>query len=324
MSDRVVVSAISVPVHPRRLNPEAGLRIFHLTGSQCLIGWVEGQRSFRAGVLDLDTGELSGAAPITGALTAFLADDRVLWLLTSYGLQEVDRGTFTVRRSVQTGLPKHPSRLLRVAPHHALVVSKYGQSHPIIDLHSMGIAGRVRVPEPSVSVPMGDAAALLSLRYGIRRRLTPDMKLTGGADTIPRGIGAIHNGDNAVLVTATPKPTASIVVDAGLDAARYVDVAPTGTLAWVGATGNATIASEPAGVSWIHGATARGDLVCSDGSFPDGITRLSVLASDGYTLRASHAFTRKAGMIAVLPNSAVLSSPSLFGDPRSELELIRW
>ncbi|GAA3010639.1 hypothetical protein [Microbacterium aurantiacum] len=174
MSDRVALSTVPAPVSRRRLNPRAGLRIFHLTGQQCVIGWVEGQRSFRAGVLDVGTGELLGAAPIIGDLTGFLADERVLWLLTSFGLQEIDRESFGIRRSLKSGLPKYASRLLPVAPHHALVVAKYSQSHPVIDLRTMSITGRVRIPEPSIAMPASGATVLLSLRYGVRRALRPE------------------------------------------------------------------------------------------------------------------------------------------------------
>lgn len=324
MSVPIVVSRVPLPVQPRRLNPEAGLRVLHLAGSQCLVGWVEGQQSFRAGVLDVGTGTLNGAVPIKGELTGVLADDRVLWLLTSYGLQEIDRESFVVRRSLRAGLPKYAARLLPVAPHHALVVVKYGQSHAIVDLRTMSITRRVRVPEPAVAIAVDGGTALLSLRYGIRRLLTAESRLAGGADPIPLGTGAVLDGERAVFVTARPKPTARTIVEVGLDPDRYVDVAPTGTVAWLGGDGTATSAPAPAQVSWIHGRTSDGDLVGTDGSLADGISRLSILAADGHTLRVSHDFSRKAGMIAVLPDSAVLSTPRLFGDPRSEFELLRW
>lgn len=320
----VVVSRVPLPVQPRRLNAEAGLRVLHLAGSQCLVGWVEGQQSFRAGVLDVGNGTLNGAVPIKGELTGVLADDRVLWLLTSHGLQEIDRELFVVRRSLRAGLPEYAARLLPVAPHHALVVVRYRQSHAIVDLRTMSITKRVRVPEPAVAVAVEGGTALLSLRYGIRRHLTDELKFAGGADPIPMGTGAVRDGERAVFVTAPRKPTAKIIGEVGLDPDRYVDVAPSGTVAWLGGDGIATRAPAPAQVSWIHGRTSGGDLVGTDGSLADGISRLTVLAADGHTVRGSHDFSRRAGMVAVLPGSAALSTPGLFGDPRSAFELLRW
>lgn len=119
---------------------------------------------------------------------------RVIWLLTNYGLQEVDRETFSVLRTLRAGLPKYASRLLSVGPHHALVVVAYGQSHALVNLKTMTVARRTRVPEPDVALPADEETVLLSLRYGIRTRLTADLGKIARGDAVPRGTGASQDG----------------------------------------------------------------------------------------------------------------------------------
>lgn len=128
----------------------------------------------------------------------------------------------------------------------------------------------------------------------------------------------------AVYVTGAAKEGSAIVRDAGLDPDRYVDLEPTRTLAWLGAEGRAAVASVDAGVSWVHGVCGTGEIVASDGTLPDGIGRLVILDANGQTQNAVHEFSERAGMLAVLPESAVLATPRLFGDSRGHFELLRW
>ena len=318
------ISAVPLPVASRKLNPQAGLRVFHLVGARCLVGWVEGQQSYRAGVLDVADGSLQATAPLVGDLTGHLADEQLLWLLTNYGLQEVDRESFSVRRTLRAGLPKYATRLLRIDHDHALVVVKYGQSHALVNLRTMSIARRIRIPEPDIALPTDDGAMLLSFRYGVRRRLTADLRAIAGGDAIPRGTGASLDRDRAVFVTAVPKPSAAVVRDVGLDPHRYVDLEATGTVGWLGPCGPAVLAAGSAEIGWIHGQTANGDIVASDGNRAGGIGRLVILRPDGQTQRAFHEFPLSAGMVAVLSDSAAVASPRYFGDARSNFELLRW
>ncbi|QKJ18935.1 hypothetical protein [Microbacterium hominis] len=324
MLDHVAVADVPLPIPSRRLNAEAGLRAFPLAGAECVVGWVEGRQSYRAGVLDASDGSLRGAAPIRGALAGHLADDRFVWMLTDYGLQEVDRETFSVLRTLRAGLPKYASRLLAVGPHHALVVVKYGQSHSLVNLQTMTITHRIRVPEPAVALPADEETVLLSLRYGIRARLAADFGKIIRRDAVPRGTGASVDGVRAIYVTGVPEEPSALVREVGLDPERYVDLAPTGTLAWLGADGLAAVASVDAGVSCVHGVCTSGEIVASDGDPNSGISRLVVLDADGQTPTAAHEFREKAGMLAALPESAVLATPRLFGDARGGFELLRW
>ena len=318
------ISAVPLPVASRKLNPQAGLRVFQLAGTRCLVGWVEGQQSYRAGVLDVGDGTMQETAPLIGDLTGHLADEQLLWLLTSYGLQELDRESFSVRRSLRAGLPKYATRLLRIDQDHALVVVKYGRSHALVNLRTMSIVRRIRVPEPDIALRADDVTTLLSFRYGVRTRLTDDLRLVAGDEVIPRGTGPSLDRDLAVFVTAIPKPPAAIVEDVGLDPDRYIDLEATGTIGWLGPSGPAVLAAGSAGIGWIHGQTMNGDIVASDGNKAEAMSRLVVLAPDGYTKRASHDFPSKAGMVAVLSGSAAVASPRYFGDARSNFELLRW
>lgn len=299
------------------------MRVFPLAESQVLVGWVEGSRSYRAGILDVSDGSLKGSASLAGDLLGFLADDRLIWLLTSHGLHEVDRDSFSVLRTLRAGFPRHSTRMLRVGDSHVLVVVKYGQSHALVDLRAMSIVRRVRVPEPEIALREGDDAVLLSLRYGVRVHFSVHSRAKLDADAVPRGMGAALDAGRAIFVFGVPRPPSRTVDESGLDADRYVDLEPSGTITWLGSTGPSTSAPRSAGVSWVHGRTGDGGIVASDGGPTDAITRLVLLSPDGFTPRASYEFPSKAGRIALLGDSSALASPRLFGDPRTTFELVR-
>jgi len=318
------LSTLPIPVSASKLSEGTRLSAFHLSGNVCLVGWLEGTRSFRAGLLDTSTGALAHPTAVKGDLVGYLADEEHLWVLTDHGLHQHDRDTMVVSGTLRTGMPKYPARMLRLGPHHALIVTKYGQSHPVIDLRSLTIERRLRVAEPEVALLSDTGASLFSFRYGRLRTLGPDMTLSKQTEEIPLGIGAICDDDRVAFVSGAPEPPAAIITRAGLDTDRFADIEPDGMVTWISTDGTISTAAENVGIARLHGRSSNRDLIGSDGSVPGGFFSVSILRPDGASIRHLVPMRSRSERLAILEDSRLLICPRIFGDLPAEFVLLEW
>ena len=159
----------------------------------------------------------------------------------------------------------------------------------VVDLATMSVVRRAKIPGPDLSVPLGQGVAVFSLTYAQCRAHDRDGRALGRTRAIPRGNSAVVDGDSIVSLRAKAVPWTHGAEDVIAEKNR-------GT--WEDPEPGDTVQLESQGSLCrldVHGT------VLSEG--PDlGLTRLIDVAPDGRLLARRGEVRDPSEMVVIAPD----------------------
>jgi hypothetical protein len=211
---------------------------------------------------DIETRRVQRIKGLAGELrgATLAADGRRIWLLATFGLQELDVGTMNITRTLRTGVGKYLQHLHALDSDHLGLARMGGRSLAVMQVSRWAVVRRLNIAAPDLIRREADRFIAYSFYSGSVTVLDPTLKRTGTVQPIPLCLSPVVNRDQIFALAADKRPVGR---DISID--RSYNLVPRQELRVFEVTSGRQLDRIPLEISidWIHGIDGAGRLVLS-------------------------------------------------------------